>query len=50
VFLTRHLLGPGVPKPCGRISDGWGVFMIRGGNAAVPFEQYKLYCPPGFAG
>jgi 4-amino-4-deoxy-L-arabinose transferase-like glycosyltransferase len=50
VFLTRHLLGPGAPKPCGRISGGWGVYMIKGGNAAVPFEQYKLYCPPGFAG
>jgi hypothetical protein len=50
VFLTRHLLRPGVPKPCGRISGSWGIYLIKGGNAAVPFAQYKLYCPPGFPG
>jgi 4-amino-4-deoxy-L-arabinose transferase-like glycosyltransferase len=45
-FLLRHPVPPQGPQPCGRISAGQGVYLIRGGNAVVPFEDYKLYCPP----
>jgi hypothetical protein len=44
-FLLRHQIPPGGPEPCGRISGGLGVYLILGGNAVVPFEDYKLYCP-----
>jgi 4-amino-4-deoxy-L-arabinose transferase-like glycosyltransferase len=48
VFLTRHIPGPGLPRPCGRISGGYGLYLIKGGNAAVPFEQYRTWCPRDF--
>ena len=47
VFLTRHQPGPGLPQPCGRISGGYGLYLVKGGNAVVPFEQYTTWCPPG---
>jgi hypothetical protein len=45
-FLTRHQPAPGLPRPCGHISGGYGLYLIKGGNAAVPFEQYHTWCPP----
>jgi hypothetical protein len=45
-FLLRHPVPPGGPEPCGRVADGRGIYLILGGNAEVPFESYKLYCPP----
>ena len=44
-FLLRHPVPAGGPEPCGRMDDGQGIYMILGGNAVVPFESYKLYCP-----
>jgi hypothetical protein len=44
-FLLRHPIPPGGPEPCGRISGGQGIYLIRGGNAVVPFADYDLYCP-----
>jgi hypothetical protein len=44
-FLLRHPVPPGGPEPCGRMDDGQGIYLILGGNAVVPFEDYKLYCP-----
>jgi hypothetical protein len=48
VFLTWHQIGPGVPAPCGRVSRNWGLYLLKGGNAVVPFEQYRTWCPPAF--
>jgi hypothetical protein len=44
-FLLRHPVPPQGPKPCGRMSGDQGIYLIRGGNAVVPFEDYTFYCP-----
>lgn len=45
-FLMRRPVPPGGPRPCGRVADGQGLYLILGGNAVVPFADLKFYCPP----
>jgi Dolichyl-phosphate-mannose-protein mannosyltransferase len=45
-FLTRHPITPEGPRPCGVLSDGQGLYVVRMPNVAVPFEDYRIQCPP----
>jgi 4-amino-4-deoxy-L-arabinose transferase-like glycosyltransferase len=44
-FVTRHPIVPGGPRPCGRLSGGAGLYVVRQPNVVVPFENYRIRCP-----
>jgi hypothetical protein len=46
-FLTRHQVTPGVQRPCGMLSGGWGLYVVNMRNVVVPFESYDIDCPRG---
>jgi hypothetical protein len=43
-FLLRHVPQPGDPRPCQRLKDGSGVYVVLG-NPVIPFELYTFVCP-----
>jgi len=44
-FVVRHQIVPGGPRPCGRLSGGAGLYVVRQQNVVVPFENYEIECP-----
>jgi 4-amino-4-deoxy-L-arabinose transferase-like glycosyltransferase len=44
-MVLRHPVTAGGPRPCGRVSDGEGVYVVLQRNVMVPFDDYKLICP-----
>jgi hypothetical protein len=47
IFMIRRYIEPLDPKPCVRLEDGSGVFLVKGRFTIRPFEDYAkhLYCP-----
>jgi hypothetical protein len=43
-FLLRHVVQPGDPAPCARLSDGAGAYVVLG-NPVMAFDQYHFICP-----
>jgi dolichyl-phosphate-mannose-protein mannosyltransferase len=43
-FVLRHVPEPGDPRPCQRLNDGSGVYVVLG-NPVIPFELYTFLCP-----
>jgi hypothetical protein len=46
-FINRHpLAAAGSREPCGRMSDGWGLYVVRQRDVSAGFPSYRrFYCP-----
>jgi 4-amino-4-deoxy-L-arabinose transferase-like glycosyltransferase len=44
-YMLLHSPVQGDASPCVEMPGGYGLYMILGGNAVVPFDDYRFYCP-----